>query len=80
MAQDQTTKLKVSVNFGSRSNSFVGSRSKVLLFNLIFGSRSKLLLKIFTRSKVFKSKNSIFLTFNLVPKVGRSDFGSRSKV
>jgi hypothetical protein len=45
-----------------------------------FGSRSELLLMIFTRSKVFKAKNTIIRTFNLVFKVVRSDFGTRSKV
>jgi hypothetical protein len=69
-----------------------------------FGSRLKLLLIIFTRSKVFKAKNTIIRTFDLVKKVAssflaldlkfnnafktfdlvfkvvRSDFGTRSKV
>jgi hypothetical protein len=39
---------------------------------LFFGSRSKLLLIIFTRSKVFKAKNTIIRTFDLVKKVASS--------
>jgi hypothetical protein len=33
-----------------------------------------------TRSKVFKAKNTIIRTFNLVPKSEPTTFGARSKV
>jgi hypothetical protein len=67
MAQDQTTRSKVSVNFGSRSNSFFDSRSKVLI---IFWQFSALDQKF----------DNALKSFDLVFKVVGTDFGTRSKV
>jgi hypothetical protein len=50
---DQNTRSKLSFKFGTRSKK---NFSLDQIFFIIFGTRSKLLLIIFTRSKVFKSQ------------------------
>ena len=45
-----------------------------------FGTRLKVLLINFTRSKVFKAKNTIIRTFDLVPKSACTTLNTRLKV
>ncbi len=47
---------------------------------LFFGTISKVFINFGTRSKVFKAKNTIIRTFNLVPNSVSTTFGTRSKV
>jgi hypothetical protein len=47
---------------------------------LFFGTSSKVFINFGTRLKVFKGKNTIIRTFNLVPKSVPTTFGTRSKV
>jgi hypothetical protein len=91
MALDQNTRLKVFINFGTRSNVFFGTRSEVLIN---FGTRSKVLIMVLsfqssakirtsnygTRSKVLIMVFLALKTFDLVIKVASSYFGTSTKV